>query len=80
MVKRTLQANVDVRHNGNPDNGPIGPCGFTAMLTIAETVGNSDVRGCPLGRGDTREMALADLAARIRHESGIDVECIEAPR
>ncbi len=71
--KRIVDVTVKVRrrHNGNPDNGPVGYHGYTAE--IADTPQPREILGCPLGRTskENADYALDDLKDRVAHESGV---------
>ena len=49
--------------------------GYTAHFNLPFPDG---VEGCPLGRGETEELAMADLLERTNRESGLDLALIGA--
>ena len=69
-MTKTLIAKIEHRHNGNPDNGPVGFIGFTASWTMQS---GREFRGCPLGRALTIEGAVSDLVHRTNSESGTSI-------
>ena len=61
---------IDDRYNNNPDNGPLGHTGYTAIENYPYSAG---WKGCPLGRSSTKSGAVADLLRRANYESGTNV-------
>jgi len=60
------------------DFNPNVPVGHTAFFHCACCLPEG-VQGCPLGRGETEESAMADLLKRTNRESGLDLALIGAP-
>ena len=62
-----LKVRITDRINGNPDFAPLGHIGYLAM---EHGVQKSGWRGCPLGRGTTKDGAVRDLLRSANRESG----------
>ncbi len=71
---KTVAVNVRLspRHNGNPDNGPVGIIGVLAEITWPMP---KDIIGSPLGRGTDKASAIADLIRRVGYESKVELVC-----
>ncbi len=65
MIKQ-ITVKIEDRINHNPDFDKLGHIGYTAR----ESGRTAGWRGCPLGRGPTKDSAIGDLLRRANAESG----------